>query len=280
MQIPAQVQDMIAAGALVVCNHSGGKDSQAMYLQLRQIVPAAQLVVVHAHLPGVEWDGILEHIEATTDHPVHVVQAGKTFFEMVERRGMFPSPSNRQCTSDLKRDPIAKWIRRHLKANPQFQGRVVNCLGLRAEESTSRAAKPTLKLDKRLSKAGRQVLEWLPVHDLLEGQVFGQIAAAGQRAHWAYAAGMSRLSCVFCIMSSLADIHTAARLNPAAARRFAALERRVDHTMTMPQGGRRRFLDEILELQPDHGATAVQAFLEGVEGLLDQLSPNPAAIAA
>jgi 3'-phosphoadenosine 5'-phosphosulfate sulfotransferase (PAPS reductase)/FAD synthetase len=35
----------------------------------------------------------------------------RTYLEMVEQRGMFPSPQYRQCTSDLKRGPIEKFIR-------------------------------------------------------------------------------------------------------------------------------------------------------------------------
>lgn len=35
----------------------------------------------------------------------------RTYLGMVEQRGMFPSPPFRQCTSDLKRGPIDKFIR-------------------------------------------------------------------------------------------------------------------------------------------------------------------------
>jgi len=45
---------MIDAGALVVVNHSGGKDSQAMMLELAARVPSSQLLVVHAPLGDVE----------------------------------------------------------------------------------------------------------------------------------------------------------------------------------------------------------------------------------
>jgi hypothetical protein len=39
----------------------------------------------------VEWDGTIEHIKNTIGHAeLHVVQAGKTFFEMVEHRQMWP----------------------------------------------------------------------------------------------------------------------------------------------------------------------------------------------
>jgi 3'-phosphoadenosine 5'-phosphosulfate sulfotransferase (PAPS reductase)/FAD synthetase len=243
--IPAEILDLIARGATFIINHSGGKDSQAQTIFLRQIVPAAQLVVVHAELPEVDWDGIKEHIEATVGGlPVHYCTAASTFFGMVERRGMFPSPTNRQCTSDLKRTPIERTIRAIAKATGQTL--FVDCVGLRAEESTPRANAKVFRFDAKNSKAGREIYTWLPIHHWTTTQVFAAIELAGQQPHWAYAAGMTRLSCCFCIMSSKGDIKTAARLRPALLARIAATERRLGRAMMMPaKGGPRRYLDEI-----------------------------------
>jgi DNA sulfur modification protein DndC len=245
-QIPAEILTLIARGATFVINHSGGKDSQAMAIFLRQVVPAAQLVVVHAELPEVDWEGIRAHIEATVGGlPIHYCTAVSTFFQMVERRGMFPSPTNRQCTSDLKRTPIERTIRAIAKATGQTL--FVDCVGLRAEESSSRAKATVFKADAKNSKAGREIYTWLPIHHWTIGQVFSAIELAGQQPHWAYAAGMSRLSCCFCIMSSKADLKTAARLKPALLARIAATERRLGVSMMMPaKGGPRRYLDEIV----------------------------------
>jgi len=225
---------LVERGALFVVNHSGGKDSQAMFIKLRAFVPAHQLVVIHAVLPEVEWEGIVEHIEATIgETPLIFAQSVKTLFEMVEHRGMFPSPANRQCTSDLKRGPIEREIRRYLKAYPEFGGLVVNCMGMRAEESTGRAKLDALKLNAGNSKAGREWYDWLPIHDMTEGEVFNAIHFAGEQPHWAYGAGMTRLSCCFCIMASQADLTTAARLNPTLYRRYVETEQRLGFTLSM-----------------------------------------------
>src|SRR6185295_16920149 len=119
----------------------------------------------------------------------------KTLLEMVERRRMFPSPKHRQCTSDLKRGPIERAIRRFMRAHGLSI--VVNCMGLRAEESSNRAKRAPFRRNERNSKAGREWYDWLPIHDMRLGEVFETIAAAGQEPHWAYAAGMTRLSCCF-----------------------------------------------------------------------------------
>lgn len=225
----AQLQELVARGALFVANHSGGKDSQAMFDYLRKLVPAEQIMLIHAELPGVEWEGVVDHIKATTQgFELVTVRAAKTLLEMIEARGMFPSPSYRQCTSDLKRDPINKAIRR--------TGRklIVNCMGLRAQESASRKKQSPFKLNARNSKAGREWYDWLPIHDWTVDQVFARIAAAGEVPHWAYAAGMTRLSCCFCIMASKADLTTAARLNPGLYRTYVDLERSTGQVMLMP----------------------------------------------
>lgn len=107
------ISSLITAGALFVSNHSGGKDSQAMLINLLEVIPPKQLVVVHASLGAMEWPGALELAQKQAEAagiPFIVARAHKTLLEMVERRFVnrpevpsWPSASTRQCTSDLKR---------------------------------------------------------------------------------------------------------------------------------------------------------------------------------
>lgn len=240
-----KIEKLIELGYLFVCNHSGGKDSQAMYIHLREIIPPEQLIIIHAHLPGVEWEETIEHINRYASHPVHVVQSKKTFFDMVHHRGMFPSPKNRQCTSDLKRAPIEKEIRRIAKERGTT--RIVNCMGLRAQESSGRANKSEFKMNRKNSVAGRRWYDWLPIHKLSTKEVFQAIRDAGEKPHWVYAAGMTRKSCCFCIMASKEDLKTAAKLKPELLAQYVETERKYDQTMMMPTKKEgRRFLDEII----------------------------------
>lgn len=258
--LPADVHDLVIRGALFVVNHSGGKDSQAMYLLLRQHVPAAQLVIVHADLGAVEWAGAIGHILATTaGEPLHVCRSRRNLLQMIEERGMFPSPQQRQCTSDLKRGPIERTIRgitreRQAKGIESW-GLVVNCMGMRAEESSGRKKLAPFKLNPGNSKAGREWYDWLPIHSMLEAEVFATIGAAGQQPHPVYALGMRRFSCVFCIMASEADLRTAARLaterpellnDPELYRKYVGLERSTGQVMLMPtKTNGRRSLEEV-----------------------------------
>lgn len=248
------IKALIARDALFVVNHSGGKDSQAMMAKLLAWgVPSSQMLIVHAHLPGVEWAGVVDHIEATIPAgvPFRITSANKkdgterTFMNMVEDRGFWPSPTQRQCTSDLKRGPIEREIRAFLKETGRH-GLVVNCMGLRADESAQRAKAEVFKFSDRNSKAGREWYDWLPIHEITIDDVWATIAAAGQKPHWAYAEGMTRLSCMFCVMASKDDLRRSAMLNPAAFREVVEMERTIGQSFLMPVKGNVVFLEEAL----------------------------------
>lgn len=241
LDVLPEIESLIAGGALFVANHSGGKDSQAMLIKLLERIPARQLLVVHASLGEAEWEGALEHAQAQAEAAglaFVVAHAVKTFFDMVEHRfkvrpgpnsSCWPSASNRQCTSDLKRGPIEREVRRYAKANGFAN--IVSCLGIRAQESPGRAKRPSFSRNERGSIAGRNWYEWLPIHDASTAEVFSTIADAGQQPHWAYAAGNERLSCVFCIMGSARDLANGARHRPELYAKYREIEQRTGYTM-------------------------------------------------
>lgn len=249
------LRKLAASGALFVLNDSGGKDSQAMRIALRGLIPREQMVVVHASLGDVEWPGALEHAQegAARDGLVFIVaRSVKTFFQMVEHRfatrpdaPSWPSAKHRQCTSDLKRGPIEREIRKYASRNG-FRD-VVNCMGIRAEESSNRAKLSPFKRNEsnsiaprvgrakhnkgKIIRPGRHWFDWLPIFDLSRFQVFGHIEAAGEEPHEAYKLGNERLSCMFCIMGSRNDLRNAALNNPSLYRRYVETERHTGYTM-------------------------------------------------
>lgn len=236
-----QIRSLVDTGALFVSNHSGGKDSQAMLIKLLEIVPTQQLVVVHASLGVMEWPGALELAQqqaADAGLPFIVARARKTLLEMVARRfenrpevPSWPSASTRQCTSDLKRGPIQREVRAYAKANG-FKV-IVNCLGLRAQESPGRAKRQTFRKNETDSNSVLTWYEWLPIHELKADEVFANIRAAGQEPHYAYSLGNERLSCVFCIMASRNDLKHGATHHPELLEQYAELEVRTGYTMHM-----------------------------------------------
>ncbi len=257
-EILAEVQRLIKRGALFVSNNSGGKDSQAMLITLSKLVPRNQILSLHAslgedgkHAQGVEWPDTLKWVEYMSSElgiEVATCQADKTLFEMVDRSAArlkeqgryeeaspWPSPKFRQCTSDLKRGPLEKAIKAHIKKN-RLGGIVVNCMGLRAQESSNRA-KVLPWQRKKAKETGRGAIrewyEWLPIHHLKTDEVFALIKEAGQKPHWAYEKGMTRLSCCFCIMANEEDLRTAARLRPNLFKLYVLKEQELGKTMRM-----------------------------------------------
>ncbi|MGH8159289.1 MAG: phosphoadenosine phosphosulfate reductase family protein [Rhodanobacter sp.] len=254
INVPAHVRELIDAGALFVANHSGGKDSQSLLIKLLEIIPRDQLLVVHASLGEAEWEGALEHAQNQADAaglPFIVARAVKTFFEMVEHRfavrpgpnsPCWPSAANRQCTSDLKRGPIEREVRRYAKA--RGLKKIVSCLGMRAQESPGRAKRAPFSRNVGGSVAGRDWYEWLPIHDLSTTDVFRTIQDAGQQPHWAYAAGNQRLSCMFCILGSPRDLANAARHRPELLEKYIEIEERTGYSMHQS----RKSLRELVKL--------------------------------
>ena len=230
------LQQLIARGAVFYISHSGGKDSQAMYAEVSASVPHDQVCVVHAHLGKIEWHGVEDHIRSTIRHELNVVRAGKTFFDMVRRRAVqrpevpaFPDGGRRQCTSDLKRGPIFKFIRRDMKARQVDIG--VNCVGLRAEESSRRRRRTVWSTNHALTTRSRTVYDWLPVHRLKTAEVFERIRQAEQEPFWAYRAGNRRLSCVFCIFGCAGDLANGRRHRPELYEEYVALQDETGWTM-------------------------------------------------
>lgn len=63
----------------------------------------------------------------------------------------------------------------------------------------------------------------------MDGRRRARIAAAGTRPHPAYAEGMPRLSCSFCVLASRSALVRAAQLRPDLARQYVAVEARMGH---------------------------------------------------
>ncbi len=233
---------------IVLINSSAGKDSQASLDVTVEHATADgvrdRLVVVHADLGDAEWDGVPE---LAAEHAAHyglrfeiarrtaADGATQTILDRVTDRGMWPDAARRWCTSDHKRSPIRTVMTRlvsELRETGQVAGRPVrllNVMGLRAEESTARARRTPYAPNPAASNGRRHVDDWHPIHAFTTAQVWQRIATAGTRPHPAYINGMRRLSCRFCVLASRADLVCSARLNPELAQRYADVEAAVGH---------------------------------------------------
>lgn len=212
----------------LVINFSGGKDSCAMLDYLCKKYPHLQKYVVFAdtgweHTDAEQW---CRSIVARYGLELHVVRNNrKDFFGMVRNRGMFPGMQTRQCTSDLKRDPIMQWIRKNV-TDPV----VINCMGIRAEESPNRARMPRLKRNKRECNSRRTVWNWNPILDWTETRVRQHLADNDIPLHPVYQY-LNRFSCQVCIYMSQHDLRQTAKFNRPALERIAEVEQEIGFTM-------------------------------------------------
>lgn len=248
-----EVAKLVRDGALVVVSHSGGKDSQAMlYRILRMGVPVEQIVLIHAPLKGVEWAGIPEHIDRTSPRGIPLLFAEtrasatqeqkargefgtgeeRWLLERVLERRMFPSMSKSQgrwCTSDFKIGPIKREAKEYARALG-FKV-VVDAVGLRAEETSDRAAQKSLQVNEHASTKDITYYDWHPIKWLTTEEVFDTIREEGFRPMYTYAEGMTRCSCSFCIYLDPPDMRKAAELAPDLYAAYVALERHIGHTV-------------------------------------------------
>jgi 3'-phosphoadenosine 5'-phosphosulfate sulfotransferase (PAPS reductase)/FAD synthetase len=158
---------------------------------------------------------------------------GRGFLEEVEKRGKWMSNGQRYCTSYYKRDaatPTVTALANLVREGRRHRPRLLQCFGFRAQESPRRKKMPVFSTDKRLSNTVKEVHVWLPIHDWTADQVWARIDAAGTRRHPAYAQGMTRLSCRFCIFAPKSQLMLSAKLNPELFKEYVDLERRIGHT--------------------------------------------------
>lgn len=228
---------LLRKGAALVLSVSGGKDSDAMchhLLDLREREGwSGDVCMVHADLgTRVEWQQTPDYVRSLAERkgvPLHVVCW--THGDLIDRiwqryykdpsRPCWPSAKMRYCTSDLKRAPISRWLR-----NTFPTGNVICAMGLRAEESTTRARKPTftLRKDSSAPTKGRFCYDWLPIHRWNETDVWNCIHQHGNSYHEAYELGNQRLSCALCVLASLNDLRNGAAHNPDTYREYCRIE--------------------------------------------------------
>lgn len=209
-----------------------------------------RVVAVHADLGRFEWPGTRELAETQARHlgvrSMVVKRPQGDLLDLVEHYGYWPKPNTRYCTAMLKRAQIhraltkladearASWPkparrRRGQKPERLRPVRVLNCIGLRAEESPGRANHAPLERDARSSGRRKAVDIWLPIQAWTEAEVWAACRASGAPIHPAYAAGLPRASCVLCIYAPREALIVAGRLHPALLAEYVAMEQKIGH---------------------------------------------------
>lgn len=158
--------------------------------------------------------------------PLTVVKSlTKNFLTMVEHRKKFPGMQTRQCTSDLKRGPIMRHIRNHV-SDPI----VINCLGMRAQESAGRAKLKRLSRNRKETNGKRTIWNWHPILNWTEEQVSEYLRNRSIPIHPVYK-HLRRFSCQVCIFMTQHDLNQVAKHDPEAIQIIDSIEKRIGFTM-------------------------------------------------
>jgi 3'-phosphoadenosine 5'-phosphosulfate sulfotransferase (PAPS reductase)/FAD synthetase len=270
----------LASYDFIVVSISGGKDSQVMLWHVVRLLAEHglldRLVVLHCDLGESEWEGtgelareharlagarfiLTSRIGGTAKKDSSVYRKGETYgsiLDYAERRGSWPAPGPRWCTSEFKRGPASTVYTALAREWRQAGGsgrpcRILDCQGLRAAESPGRAKLGALTV--RKSNGAQHVDTWLPIHRLSEAQVWADIRTSGWVHHYAYDLGMPRLSCAFCIFASRDVLLLAGEHNRDLLDRHVAVEERIGHTFKakLALGDVRDALDQGERANPD-----------------------------
>lgn len=253
IDVPKEIREQIELGAAIAISISGGKDSQALLKAVPPVVRKYgcmnQMFAIHAHLGRMEWPQTLDHcrkICEKVDIPLVVVEREKgdlidrwkDRMEKLEGTGkpFWSSSSARYCTSDLKRAPINKYLRKF--------DRVISVEGIRSEESRSRRKKPAFKIRKKIQTQTRTAYTWNAIKDWTEEQVWESWGHNSNHLHYVrhvyegtgvvlpwwkfhpvYAMGNDRVSCCICILQNKNDRINGIKHNPKVAKTLISMER-------------------------------------------------------
>ena len=233
----------------ILVQTSAGKDSLAMLdtvcAEAKSLGVLDRVVAVHCDLGRVEWEGVAKLAREQAEVygvPFWRVRRDRDLLHQVEHeRKKWPGGENaRFCTSDHKTKEGAKLMTQFVRDfldehemsqhRPERRVRILNCLGMRAQESPKRRKMPVVSIDPATNATKREVTRWLPIHDWTEDQVWALIRSKGLKYHWAYDIGMPRLSCCFCIFAPKAALLLAGHHNRALLDEYVRIEQKIEHS--------------------------------------------------
>jgi 3'-phosphoadenosine 5'-phosphosulfate sulfotransferase (PAPS reductase)/FAD synthetase len=227
-------------------NVSGGADSVATVLVAihGHKIPKEKIKLVHMAVDGdpndktkrqlFDWpqtNEYLQYMSKALELPLIVIWGEMNLEERIRDRGMFPSSSCRFCTSYLKRDVYAKWVR-------QFDNiKILLLTGERSQESTERAEKAVFMVHPaQATNRKNRIIHWLkPIKDMLKTEVRQLCEDYGIKLHPCYE-WVSRCSCKFCIFNTTSEMSRTSQLFPDDWEYLKQMERDLDHTMKSKDG--------------------------------------------
>ncbi len=215
-----EVPGMVRQGEVVVITSlSGGKDSTAAFLALREAGVASRLVFADT---GWEAAQTYEHLRgelAAKLGPIDWVGVAGGMLAKIRHRAGFPARMQRWCTRELKVAPLRAY---HDRIAAEDGRETVSVLGIRAEES---AVPAQLPIWEDSDEWGGWV--WRPIRDWTVADVLAIHHRHGVAVNPLYRLGHERVGCFPCIYARKEEICLVAEHAPERIAEIDALEREV-----------------------------------------------------
>ena len=224
-------EEIKASGRPIVASISGGKDSIAMALWLKEN-GFEETNDIHYVFADTKWEHpvLYQYIEDTVKPLLgkrfHTVVSEKYpggMPEMVVKKGAFPSRRMRFCTDSLKKQPIKSYIRA-LGSDPL----PINAIGVRASESVARSKmdrwEPGSIFGKNLCDTWRPLIQFV-VQDVIDIHHRHNVRPCPLYLRDKYPS--QRVGCWPCIMSKKSEIRAMVETDPGRLVQIRGLEKKV-----------------------------------------------------
>jgi 3'-phosphoadenosine 5'-phosphosulfate sulfotransferase (PAPS reductase)/FAD synthetase len=199
----------------VVASISGGKDSAAMSLFLRELeIEHTRVFLDTGWESPLTYDYLRSELPRVLG-PIEWVRGPRQMEELVLHKGMFPGRRIRFCTQELKLFPMARYLRAQMDAGQD----VINTVGVRAAESVARAQLTEWEWQEALDcEVWRPLLRWS------EEEVIAMHRRHGLQPNPLYLLGANRVGCWPCIFARKSDVRLIADTDPGRIVRLRVLE--------------------------------------------------------
>ncbi len=207
-------------GLDVIASVSGGKDSTALVLALREAEIPAQYVFADTGWEAPETYDYLDLLRDRLGIKIDVVGHPGGMVAKIRARAGFPPRTARWCTIELKVQPLRAW---HDAYTARTGRETVNTVGVRGDESASRAKMPELEDEAQGSDSWggwvwRPLLHW-SIEDVL--QIHRRHAIP---VNPLYQRGHNRVGCFPCIYATKEEIRLTADYAPEIIDKIEDLE--------------------------------------------------------
>jgi len=216
LDVPAELE-----GHELIASVSGGKDSTAMMLALRESGIPHRCVFADTGWEAPETYEYLDLLRDRLGVAIDVVGVEGGMEGRVMYRAGFPARTQRWCTRVLKINPIRDY---HAKIDAETGRPTAVVIGVRAQESAKRAALSELDMEADGPRAWgwkvwRPLISWT-VEDVLRAHHRHNVPV-----NPLYRAGFGRVGCWPCIFSNKAEIRLLAEFDPGRIDEVARLEK-------------------------------------------------------